>query len=271
MAVDGTTDAETRRNAVRMFASGQIQFLCNFGVFCEGFDVPPTGVVAMGRPTKSRALYAQMIGRGMRPLDGIVDGWQFASERRQSISASAKPFMLALDFVGASAHKLASSVDVLGGNYSAEVQQLAEQELRRKSGDVAKAMQRARAVFLLKEEERRRADVKGSASWESRVVDPFAADRPALAGQEVDCARGGSTDAQIQLLCNLGIDYQAAAAFSKRQAGAVITDLKQKRCTKKQAEILKKYGERTDVNFDEASAILDEIKEAGWRPRKQTA
>src|SRR5690606_7555906 len=84
----------------------------------EGFDDPGIGLVVMARPTKSRALYSQCIGRGTRPLNGLVDGLDTADERRAAIAGSAKPNVLVLDFVGNSGrHKLVHATDVLGVDY----------------------------------------------------------------------------------------------------------------------------------------------------------
>jgi superfamily II DNA or RNA helicase len=41
--------------------------LCNCQVAQEGFDAPMCSAVIMARPTKSRALFLQMAGRGLRP------------------------------------------------------------------------------------------------------------------------------------------------------------------------------------------------------------
>jgi hypothetical protein len=43
--------------------------LCNYGLFTEGYDLPSIGAVILMRPTMSRALYCQMVGRGLRPSD----------------------------------------------------------------------------------------------------------------------------------------------------------------------------------------------------------
>ena len=40
--------------------------LCNYGILTTGFDAPKTSAVVIARPTKSRVLYAQMVGRGIR-------------------------------------------------------------------------------------------------------------------------------------------------------------------------------------------------------------
>ena len=68
-----TRDA-TRRHLVQAFKRGDIQVLCNYGVLTTGFDAPRVRGVVIGRPTTSRVLYDQMIGRGMRgPSFGGTD------------------------------------------------------------------------------------------------------------------------------------------------------------------------------------------------------
>ncbi|MCG3193673.1 MAG: hypothetical protein DIJKHBIC_02927 [Thermoanaerobaculia bacterium] len=65
-AVTADTREATRRHFVRAFRRGEIQVLCNYGVLTTGFDAPRVRAVVIGRPTASRVLYDQMIGRGMR-------------------------------------------------------------------------------------------------------------------------------------------------------------------------------------------------------------
>lgn len=64
--VDGGTPTPQRDDAIRKLASGEISILSNVDVFTEGFDLPEIGAVILLRPTKSFALYRQMIGRGLR-------------------------------------------------------------------------------------------------------------------------------------------------------------------------------------------------------------
>lgn len=65
----GTPDAE-RRRLVADFAAGSVLSLVNVAVVTEGFDCPEAGCVVIARPTKSLALYLQMVGRAMRPAEG---------------------------------------------------------------------------------------------------------------------------------------------------------------------------------------------------------
>jgi DNA repair protein RadD len=65
-AVTAETRDAARRHLVEAFRHGEIQVLCNYGVLTTGFDAPRVRAVVVGRPTASRVLYDQMIGRGMR-------------------------------------------------------------------------------------------------------------------------------------------------------------------------------------------------------------
>lgn len=70
-AVTSETSRSVRRSIVEDFRKGEIQVLCNYGIFTTGFDAPNVRVVVVARPTTSPVLYEQMIGRGMRgPKNG---------------------------------------------------------------------------------------------------------------------------------------------------------------------------------------------------------
>lgn len=64
--VHAKTPQDERRQMLRDYAAGTIQVLANVGVLTEGFDAPRTDCVVISRPTKSRALFTQMVGRGTR-------------------------------------------------------------------------------------------------------------------------------------------------------------------------------------------------------------
>jgi DNA repair protein RadD len=68
--VDWNTPQGVRDKAVADLASGKIRVLTNKEVFTEGFDLPAIDAVLLLRPTKSFALYRQMIGRCLRVAKG---------------------------------------------------------------------------------------------------------------------------------------------------------------------------------------------------------
>jgi DNA repair protein RadD len=64
--ISGNTRGVTRRQLINEFKTGKIQVLCNCEVLTTGFDAPRVTHVVMARPTVSRVLYEQIVGRGLR-------------------------------------------------------------------------------------------------------------------------------------------------------------------------------------------------------------
>ncbi len=65
-AVWGAMPRPDRREVLRRFSAGELDVVTNCQILTEGFDEPRVDCIIMGRPTKSRLLYAQMVGRGTR-------------------------------------------------------------------------------------------------------------------------------------------------------------------------------------------------------------
>lgn len=65
-AVWGAMPPGDRRAALDSFAAGSVRVLTNCNVLSEGFDEPRIDCVMMARPTRSKLLYVQMVGRGTR-------------------------------------------------------------------------------------------------------------------------------------------------------------------------------------------------------------
>ena len=61
------TPPEERRRIEKDFRAGTLDTLINIMIMTEGVDVPETDCVVLTRPTKSLALYLQMVGRALRP------------------------------------------------------------------------------------------------------------------------------------------------------------------------------------------------------------
>jgi superfamily II DNA or RNA helicase len=71
--VDGGTPTAEREAIFRRFAAGETQVLCNCQIASIGFDLPALDCITLARPTKSLAMYLQMLGRGLRPAPGKKD------------------------------------------------------------------------------------------------------------------------------------------------------------------------------------------------------
>lgn len=178
--VTGGTPRDQRRQMFKDYGAGKFQFLVNVGVVTEGVDVPGIECVVMGRPTKSRSLFSQMLGRGTRPLPGLVDGLGTAADRRRAINVSAKPAMLVVDFVGNSGrHKLVHAADVLAGKVSEGATERASREAEKseQEEDVLEGLAKAEADIVREQSEaeaRRRRHIRASSVQYSMVeVSPF--------------------------------------------------------------------------------------------------
>jgi DNA repair protein RadD len=65
--VDGNTHRDERRDLIASLANGRLDILTNCGLISEGLDVPGVVAAILLRPTMSRALYLQQVGRALRP------------------------------------------------------------------------------------------------------------------------------------------------------------------------------------------------------------
>lgn len=69
-AVVVTGETKDRAAIIQAFTDGEIPCIVNCMVFTEGTDIPRVETVIIARPTQSEALYAQMVGRGLRLYPG---------------------------------------------------------------------------------------------------------------------------------------------------------------------------------------------------------
>lgn len=68
--VDGKTPGDVRAKALADLRAGTVPVVTNCSLFGEGTDVPAIEVAIIARPTESRALHIQMLGRIMRAASG---------------------------------------------------------------------------------------------------------------------------------------------------------------------------------------------------------
>ena len=184
--VTGKTPKDTRRKMLEDFKVKNFQYLVNVGVATEGFDDPNIEVVSIARPTKSRALFCQMLGRGTRPHSDIafeLNEIEDPEDRRAHIENSDKPTVTILDFVGnAGRHKLISATDALAGNYDDDIVVEVKERVR-------KATEEGKEIDLLSElkkveqeaarrrheqlEAAKRGELKLKVAFSLKDVDPF--------------------------------------------------------------------------------------------------
>lgn len=69
-AVSGSMKQSERKEFQEKFVNREIQVLCACDLLNEGWDCPEIEVLFMARPTMSKVLYTQQLGRGMRLFEG---------------------------------------------------------------------------------------------------------------------------------------------------------------------------------------------------------
>ncbi len=66
-SLDGSAGEAERTAVLEAFKAGGVKLLASCDLLTEGFDAPEAGVAILLRPTKSRALHRQIVGRVLRP------------------------------------------------------------------------------------------------------------------------------------------------------------------------------------------------------------
>ena len=284
--VHGGTPKEQRRELWPAYAKGEFQYLVNCGITIEGWDEPGVQIVAIARPTKSRSRYAQMVGRGTRPLDRLVDNCVGPEARKLAIASSIKPHVDILDFVGNSGrHRLMTPADILGGMYEdievdgrlISVTERAQQNAIQKAAETGESVNIEDELDtaqkqLLREakdaaEKKRREHIKLRAKYSTGIINPFAVfDIQPWREREWNKGRQ-PTDKQIAFLKQSGVD---PAGLSFTHASQIIDRIIKNRTNKmatfKQLKVLQKFKYETDnVTFKEASQIIDELARNNWK------
>jgi superfamily II DNA or RNA helicase len=207
-SLDGTS--QNRRHVIEGFEGDQYQVLCNCALFVEGFDVPDVECVVLMRPTKSRTLYYQMVGRGLRPKENPL---------------------IILDFPWvAGSHKLVKPVDLF------KIDRFTQEQIDMASAfldvgeidDLMEAMKQADFVIR----ERRKLDVDvtdGKAKYRRVEFDPLSdvEVKELPPREEIDYGFVGATLSQVRILSDNGIP--GADVMSRKQASAIINRIFERR------------------------------------------
>ena len=72
-AAEVNGSSEDRAEIIKAFDKGEYNVICNSMLLTEGWDCPSVDCIVCLRPTKSRSLYCQIVGRGTRLCEGKKD------------------------------------------------------------------------------------------------------------------------------------------------------------------------------------------------------
>jgi superfamily II DNA or RNA helicase len=90
-SVSGRMPTQERKQYLEQFARGDLRVLCACDLLNEGWDCPDIEVLLMARPTLSKVIYLQQLGRGTRKAPGkecliVFDFVDNATRYNQSLS-----------------------------------------------------------------------------------------------------------------------------------------------------------------------------------------
>ncbi len=236
--VSGETPAAERGDILARFRAGALRVVACRDLYLEGLDVPEISCVALARPTSSRIVFEQAIGRGTRLSPG-------------------KSECLILDFTANTRrHSLASVAAILAG--TDDPPEVVERAAAT-DGDVIEALEQARR-------ELGRGKVVG---WVTELVDLFGG-QIALGIDDPLPA----TPKQLAVLDRSGL--AAPEGLGRRQASKVIGQLVARReaglATAKQVRLLARHSiDARRMGFDEASARISRLMTRWRRPRREVS
>jgi superfamily II DNA or RNA helicase len=261
-----------RKEKLEAYRRNEFRLMANSMLLTEGYDQPDVDCVVCLRPTQSRALYCQIVGRGTRVLPGVIDDKEDAQDRLQAIALSPKPDLLILDFLWmVEKHSLCKAAHLIAKDAKeAEcMSRIIEANGRQSMLDLGRVQQLAQEHA--REEHAREASLRRQLEQKStkngKLVDPiqFALsvdDQSEAEYTPADEFEAQSiTDKQKAVLEQNGIDVESITC--RGHASKIIDTIFNRRrlnlATPKQLKWLVKfkYPDAHTATFNDASAFLD--------------
>lgn len=260
-AAEVNGESKNRAEILEDFDKDKYNVLCNSMLLTEGWDCPTVDCVVVLRPTKVRALYSQMVGRGTRLAPG-------------------KENLLLLDFLWHTerhelcrpAHLIASSPEVakkmtenMAEDTEVEFSLLEAEE--QASKDVVAEREEALAKQLA-EQRRKKRKLVDPLQFEMSIQAEDLADYVPSFGWEM----APPSEKQLKALEKFGIYTEEIGNAGK--AGKLLDRLNKRKdsglTTPKQIRLLEGRGFRNVGmwKFEDASNLINRIAASGWRMPK---
>jgi superfamily II DNA or RNA helicase len=162
--VDG--EDPLREEKLQVFREGGTTVLCNSNLLHTGIDFPCCDATLNLRPTNSKVLYVQIIGRSTRTAPGVIDNLHTVPERLAAIKASAKPNAIVIDPLWLSSeHDLVSPAFLIAAD-----QEQAEEMVAATKDKKAYSLREIRAEIQAQREEVIRRRLERVANFRYRKV-----------------------------------------------------------------------------------------------------
>ena len=257
-AAEVNGESKDRAEILEDFEKDRYNVLCNSMLLTEGWDCPSVDCVVVLRPTKVRALYSQMVGRGTRLHPG-------------------KEELLLLDFLWhTERHELCRPAHLICE--TPEVAQKMVENMEEQTGvmlDLEDMEVKAAEDVVAQREEALAKQLEEMRKRKRKLVDPLQFEMSIHAEDlsnyvpNFGIEQSPPTKNQLQALEKFGIftdeigNYGKASKLldrlSKRQSEGLTTP--------KQIRLLERYGFRNVGlwSFESANKLINRIAASGWR------
>ena len=261
-AAEVNGESPDRAEILRDFQAGKYDVLCNSMLLTEGWDCPGVDCIIVLRPTKSRSLYCQMVGRGTRLAPG-------------------KEYLLLMDFLWhTERHELCRPASLICENE--DVARRMTENLEKAAGspeDIEAAEQRASEDVIAEREAALAEQLRQMRRRKQKLVDPLQYEMSIRAedlsgyvpsfGWEAEAPSAK----QKETLEKLGILPDEIDSAGK--AHMLLERLAKRRdqglTTPKQIRFLEGRGFQHvgTWTFDSAKHLIDRIAANGWRTPRE--
>lgn len=246
-----------REQVLKDYEDGKYNVLCNSMLLTEGWDCPSVDCVIVLRPTKVRALYSQMVGRGTRLAPG-------------------KKELLLLDFLWhTERHELCHPANLIATDEAVAKKMTENIEELGAPIDLEQAEQQAKEDVALEREESLAKQLSEMKRRKRKLVDPLQFEMSIQASDLTDYVpsfgwqMSPPTDKQVKALEKWGIFPDEIENAGK--AEMLINRLVKRRdaglSTPKQIRFLENRGFQHvgTWQFEAATKLINRIAANGWR------
>lgn len=256
-AAEVNGESADREQILKDYEEGKYNVLCNSMLLTEGWDCPSVDCVIVLRPTKVRALYSQMVGRGTRLAPG-------------------KKELLLLDFLWhTERHELCHPANLIATDEAVAKKMTENIEELGAPIDLEQAEQQAKEDVALEREESLAKQLSEMKRRKRKLVDPLQFEMSIQASELTDYVpsfgwqMSPPTDKQVKALEKWGIFPDEIENAGK--AEMLINRLVKRRdaglSTPKQIRFLENRGFQHvgTWQFEAATKLINRIAANGWR------
>lgn len=256
--VDG--ESEDRADVLAWLKTPGPKVCCNAMLLTEGFDEPSIDCILPLRPTKSRALYTQIVGRGTRLFEGKRDLMLLDFLWQTQEHDLCKPAAL----VAARAETVEAMTKVQEREAAKGCQQMDLLDMEKIANDEEARKRHDALAKALKEQERKKSRLVDPVMLGVMIGDADLADYEPIMDWEAKPA----TPAQLRALERFGVAPESITCkgLASQLMSRMVERSRLHLASVGKLRVLSKYGyQGIDTLSDaQANALIDGIKTSGW-------